>query len=198
MARPWDKDPATGRTQRALVFTVSRPCPTIARSIGSKLNEWLQYREAHTGRDADPSRRHRRRRFRRPICGAAVAAGTSVGHAGGPFGESRLPADALPVRHRDSLPGRHCTGAQGRLRAAAQRGCAPGRGHGLRSRPPARLRTDAHWGGNGPPRSEEHTSELQSLTNLVCRLLLEKKKKKRSTYKKEKKRKHKKNKTETK
>src|SRR5437016_12477870 len=30
-------------------------------------------------------------------------------------------------------------------------------------------------------RSEEHTSELQSLTNLVCRLLLEKKKKK--TYK---------------
>src|SRR5262249_62266504 len=28
-----------------------------------------------------------------------------------------------------------------------------------------------------PRRSEEHTSELQSLTNLVCRLLLEKKKK---------------------
>src|SRR5437016_6465723 len=39
-------------------------------------------------------------------------------------------------------------------------------------------------GGNETPalrvqgvRSEEHTSELQSLTNLVCRLLLEKKKK---------------------
>src|SRR5438046_5472730 len=30
----------------------------------------------------------------------------------------------------------------------------------------------------GTTRSEEHTSELQSLTNLVCRLLLEKKKKK--------------------
>src|SRR5437016_11812480 len=30
----------------------------------------------------------------------------------------------------------------------------------------------------GCVRSEEHTSELQSLTNLVCRLLLEKKKKK--------------------
>src|SRR5437016_9870840 len=29
----------------------------------------------------------------------------------------------------------------------------------------------------GLRRSEEHTSELQSLTNLVCRLLLEKKKK---------------------
>src|SRR5438093_8121542 len=30
-------------------------------------------------------------------------------------------------------------------------------------------------------RSEEHTSELQSLTNLVCRLLLEKKKPKKQT-----------------
>src|SRR2546430_12783341 len=30
-----------------------------------------------------------------------------------------------------------------------------------------------------PPRSEEHTSELQSQSNLVCRLLLEKKKKKK-------------------
>src|SRR5205085_6596177 len=33
-------------------------------------------------------------------------------------------------------------------------------------------------GGN---RSEEHTSELQSQSNLVCRLLLEKKKKKKQT-----------------
>src|SRR5690349_22294641 len=33
-----------------------------------------------------------------------------------------------------------------------------------------------------PPRSEEHTSELQSRRDLVCRLLLEKKKKKK--YKK--------------
>src|SRR5438046_9882919 len=32
-------------------------------------------------------------------------------------------------------------------------------------------------------RSEEHTSELQSLTNLVCRLLLEKKKKKKQKSK---------------
>src|SRR2546427_5347198 len=31
-------------------------------------------------------------------------------------------------------------------------------------------------------RSEEHTSELQSQSNLVCRLLLEKKKKKNSKY----------------
>src|SRR3989475_8685702 len=32
---------------------------------------------------------------------------------------------------------------------------------------------------NGIGRSEEHTSELQSQSNLVCRLLLEKKKKKK-------------------
>src|SRR6267142_2274194 len=36
-------------------------------------------------------------------------------------------------------------------------------------------------------RSEEHTSELQSHVNLVCRLLLEKKKKKQKRRKKEKK-----------
>src|SRR2546427_6305103 len=33
-------------------------------------------------------------------------------------------------------------------------------------------------------RSEEHTSELQSQSNLVCRLLLEKKKKKENIYSK--------------
>src|SRR5438034_6355889 len=32
-----------------------------------------------------------------------------------------------------------------------------------------------------PPRSEEHTSELQSHSDLVCRLLLEKKKHKQTT-----------------
>src|SRR2546422_7087868 len=32
------------------------------------------------------------------------------------------------------------------------------------------------------PRSEEHTSELQSRLHLVCRLLLEKKKKKKKTF----------------
>src|SRR5688572_31287442 len=37
-------------------------------------------------------------------------------------------------------------------------------------------------------RSEEHTSELQSQSNLVCRLLLEKKKKKRKTKQLKKKR----------
>src|SRR5437868_9223824 len=36
-------------------------------------------------------------------------------------------------------------------------------------------------GGRRDERSEEHTSELQSRFDLVCRLLLEKKKKKRKT-----------------
>src|SRR5438093_4767748 len=49
---------------------------------------------------------------------------------------------------------------------------------------PVRTAADARRRGevaysHGRTRSEEHTSELQSLTNLVCRLLLEKKKKKK-------------------
>src|SRR5688572_31398675 len=56
-------------------------------------------------------------------------------------------------------------------------------------RAPRRRRpeTDLVRGGEiaaGRRRSEEHTSELQSQSNLVCRLLLEKKKKKNKTTKK--------------
>src|SRR2546430_13425591 len=42
----------------------------------------------------------------------------------------------------------------------------------------ARRQEETHHRGGGRPhaRSEEHTSELQSQSNLVCRLLLEKKK----------------------
>src|SRR5574341_2031676 len=57
------------------------------------------------------------------------------------------------------------------------------RGVGVRRLSPAPRTTEdvsvalTAAGGRGPdllPRSEEHTSELQSPTNLVCRLLLEK------------------------
>src|SRR2546427_9174771 len=41
--------------------------------------------------------------------------------------------------------------------------------------------TDTVTAYGRPSRSEEHTSELQSQSNLVCRLLLEKKKKKKKT-----------------
>src|ERR1022692_5081385 len=44
-----------------------------------------------------------------------------------------------------------------------------------RPRPPSHFRSRPH-------RSEEHTSELQSPCNLVCRLLLEKKKKRTLIY----------------
>src|SRR2546427_5121356 len=66
---------------------------------------------------------------------------------------------------------------------------ARARGRPSRPDPPAAHRRD-HAGlkraaagrsadGAAIGRSEEHTSELQSQSNLVCRLLLEKKKKKR-------------------
>src|SRR5690606_39347090 len=45
-------------------------------------------------------------------------------------------------------------------------------------RPGARTASCASRAPTGCRRSEEHTSELQSRENLVCRLLLEKKKKK--------------------
>src|SRR2546425_8106087 len=70
-------------------------------------------------------------------------------------------------------------------RAAARAGAAPHRAHGRVARgvpvhddpePRHDLRLDPRDRGDGE-RSEEHTSELQSLAYLVCRLLLEKKKK---------------------
>src|SRR5699024_11739214 len=70
----------------------------------------------------------------------------------------------------------------GRLRAGGDHGgderlLVPGRGR-LRHR--AHL-TDRHRRRRQAPRSEEHTSELQSRFDLVCRLLLEKKNKLLST-----------------
>src|SRR5690606_41517864 len=64
------------------------------------------------------------------------------------------------------VPRRHPAAAAGWARAGRRR---PRRGP-----PSASPAGCAAW----PSRSEEHTSELQSRENLVCRLLLEKKKKK--------------------
>src|SRR5688572_32072692 len=59
---------------------------------------------------------------------------------------------------------------------------APRHRAGKRERQPYSARTDGDHLRDAPPRrerrqsrSEEHTSELQSQSNLVCRLLLEKK-----------------------
>src|SRR5262245_65328933 len=65
-----------------------------------------------------------------------------------------------------------------RLRAGAR--ARPEERRSRRFLPPLRGRDGSAPGHRGRPRlrSEEHTSELQSLRHLVCRLLLEKKKKK--------------------
>src|SRR5206468_12403130 len=68
--------------------------------------------------------------------------------------------DALPISVRRSSPPRRGNGLLADPRTA---GVPPDR---------PRLAQGQH------PRSEEHTSELQSRSDLVCRLLLEKKKKK--------------------
>src|SRR5256885_3810750 len=68
--------------------------------------------------------------------------------------------DALPISRGRRLPIQ-----AGHLRSGKLRGGAPPRL--LRPFPP----------GPSLQRSEEHTSEIQSPCNLVCRLLLEKKKK---------------------
>src|SRR2546427_8523110 len=52
---------------------------------------------------------------------------------------------------------------------------------GARQRLQARHASRAERAPRECGRSEEHTSELQSQSNLVCRLLLEKKKKKKKT-----------------
>src|SRR5262245_63076573 len=52
---------------------------------------------------------------------------------------------------------------------------------GFRSRLGADSRRYHRRRARGEERSEEHTSELQSLRHLVCRLLLEKKKKNKNT-----------------
>src|SRR5205807_8287894 len=74
----------------------------------------------------------------------------------------------------------------GRATWARQLSCQNGAGGAASSRPPQRRRRaqmskrarDRRPNDRGRPgRSEEHTSELQSPCNLVCRLLLEKKNK---------------------
>src|SRR2546427_1469819 len=73
---------------------------------------------------------------------------------------------------RSPAPGRERLGGAGRAERAAATVRAGGRRMASQLRPCLR-------GGSirRARRSEEHTSELQSQSNLVCRLLLEKKKK---------------------
>src|SRR5688500_19239180 len=75
------------------------------------------------------------------------------------------------------------------LRQAPPAGSVPASDRHARSSSPWRVGWTELWGRSpryrgptqGTPRSEEHTSELQSPCNLVCRLLLEKKKRDTTT-----------------
>src|SRR5256885_11179579 len=68
---------------------------------------------------------------------------------------------------RDDIPKRVCHRPRKRTRHSRATVCHAGASHGAAPRQASPLSSD---------RSEEHTSELQSPCNLVCRLLLEKKK----------------------
>src|SRR5215467_15005968 len=92
----------------------------------------------------------------------------------------RRPQGVARLRAWDRRRPRRCILVEGRS------GCARRHRRGLRGRP-RRLHSDralarAPLLGRSQPVSEEHTSELQSPCNLVCRLLLEKKKKKTHPY----------------
>src|SRR5687767_15561233 len=78
-----------------------------------------------------------------------------------------------------SLPGEDSDDAGTGERARRHRGVHHHRGASRDRRAPARRRTRTSMKSL---RSEEHTSELQSLAYLVCRLLLEKKKRKKRIY----------------
>src|SRR5215204_55760 len=68
-----------------------------------------------------------------------------------------------------------CRPSERRRRAAGA--ASARRGSRRASAAPAGTRRGPRQPGHRSPRSEEHTSELQSHSDLVCRLLLEKKKK---------------------
>src|SRR5436309_6611293 len=78
-------------------------------------------------------------------------------------------------RSRDCAAAGHAPADAGA--EAGEAAVALGRIRALPRRIPRRLRPGHRLRFSG--RSEEHTSELQSRENLVCRLLLEKKKKKK-------------------
>src|SRR5262249_62156363 len=77
-------------------------------------------------------------------------------------------------RHLPSFPTRRSSDL---VLPADDRRCHQDRDRGRRIRARASRGAAGHRPSLEKLRSEEHTSELQSLTNIVCRLLLEKKKK---------------------
>src|SRR5690606_39594068 len=94
----------------------------------------------------------------------------------------RADPHSFPTRRSSDLPSARCRSSSRRCRVTTRTGCAgPSRRRRGASAIGWSLRASRRVevvGVHGDQRSEEHTSELQSRENLVCRLLLEKKKKK--------------------
>src|ERR1039458_10617768 len=90
-------------------------------------------------------------RYTGPVCRLCRRDGTKLFLKG-----AKCFSDKCPIEKRNFPPGQH--GQSRKVKKVV--------GYGLQLREKQK-------------RSEEHTSELQSLRHLVCRLLLEKKKKKR-------------------
>src|SRR5699024_11610680 len=85
--------------------------------------------------------------------------------------------DALPIFRRKN----HQTSLAGKIQWFETQHAADAL-HSVLHRYVFRMETDAHLALSRNLRSEEHTSELQSRFDLVCRLLLAKKKKETRTY----------------
>src|SRR5690606_40314233 len=100
-----------------------------------------------------------RKRGKGPVHGEKLQTAPPPPLAGEGRGGGRFRSPRSTVSRRTLPPSRPSPASRGRGRFTARR---------FRPRPLPRLRGR---------RSEEHTSELQSRENLVCRLLLEKKKK---------------------
>src|SRR2546425_394888 len=120
--------------------------------------------------------------------GRAARGGGGGGGRAPPRHYRRAAQQDLPRQGaRSRAPGRNRGAAAAALPRCPRgtRGDVPHRSGGDRRVPRAeRRRQDHHPEDAGRPalRSEEHTSELQSLAYLVCRLLLEKKKKTHTTH----------------
>src|SRR5882757_4491552 len=99
-------------------------------------------------------------------------------------------ASRRSARPKGTDRGRHIAATSNRRRTGLRRSRSrrPQRGRSGRGRcrarpaPPMRAPPWHETAASMMPRSEEHTSELQSRQYLVCRLLLEKKKKKKYTF----------------
>src|SRR5688572_32149177 len=83
--------------------------------------------------------------------------------------------DALPISKSVVISNTTARCLAGKLSARVGRTTSTSTGIALKSARWLSM-TTASASAFCPPRSEEHTSELQSQSNLVCRLLLEKKK----------------------